>query len=673
MKLLSVLLWSLWVTVGSAGALLAADTPAPAAPDPAVEAPLSDPAETSPAEAAYAFALAKMALGSRDVGTALDQFQRAIELEPRDPYIRLEYADVLARLAQRQRSPASRESQYRRAADQVDAARELAPDNLDVLSTTGEIYMALADYDPAAAQVARESLERVREREPRDLSAMVSLGQLYRAQGDLEAAADVFAEAVSHTPNNRILYSFLAETEKAAGDIEAYEAALEEILRLDPLDREAWTRLVDSRSQRGAHEAALGLLEDLPEDLEEDPQIGALEARELYLADQPEKALAHTDRLLQATESDRLRTFLGNLRAAILVDLGRDEAALAQYRELLELDPDNAELVRGVARQLLDEGRREEAVEVLTAFVERHRDGGDPDPQRRQAVEAARLTLALLHVEGEQWRAAREVLEPLLGSAEPGTRVAGLLTLSEVFYRSGKLGRALSLLEEADGEAPEVLAKRAELLLRDGQTERARALLDQALESGRLTSGLAVVQAFHQQEMYGETLSGLDVLSRAHPDATDPLFLLGAAAERTGDPERAARAFEALLQRHPDHAPTLNYLGYMWADLDRNLERALEMIQQAVRLDPDNGAYQDSLGWVYYRLGRYEEARAHLERAARLEPEDPVIYDHLGDLYAALGDAQKAAELYRRALEVADGGDLDPGQVRRKLDELELE
>ena len=117
----------------------------------------------------------------------------------------------------------------------------------------------------------------------------------------------------------------------------------------------------------------------------------------------------------------------------------------------------------------------------------------------------------------------------------------------------------------------------------------------------------------------------------------------------------------------------MNYLGYMWADLGVRLERALELVQKAVELDPDNGAYVDSLGWAHYRLGHLAQAREHLERAARLAPGDATIYEHLGDVYAALGDEVKAAEFYRRALQVADQDEENVPGVRRKLDQLTVD
>jgi Flp pilus assembly protein TadD len=87
-----------------------------------------------------------------------------------------------------------------------------------------------------------------------------------------------------------------------------------------------------------------------------------------------------------------------------------------------------------------------------------------------------------------------------------------------------------------------------------------------------------------------------------------------------------------------------------------------------VSLDPDNGSYVDSLGWTYFQLGRYDQARGYLERAARLEPEDATLQEHLGDVYVALGQKERAREAYRRAVEL-DDDNLE--KVRQKLDKLE--
>jgi len=124
---------------------------------------------------------------------------------------------------------------------------------------------------------------------------------------------------------------------------------------------------------------------------------------------------------------------------------------------------------------------------------------------------------------------------------------------------------------------------------------------------------------------------------------------------------------QQLLAIDPNFAPALNYLGYMWAEAGENLERALLLVQQAVDIEPDNGAFIDSLGWAHFQLGQYEEARGFLERAASLVGDDPVVYEHLGDLYVVLGRLEQAREVYERALDLeADNAAV----VRGKLDRL---
>ena len=104
----------------------------------------------------------------------------------------------------------------------------------------------------------------------------------------------------------------------------------------------------------------------------------------------------------------------------------------------------------------------------------------------------------------------------------------------------------------------------------------------------------------------------------------------------------------------------------MYADRNENLDRALELVTKAVALEPSNAAYLDSLGWVYFRLGKLDEAEKHLMTAKRLSPDDPTIEEHLGDLEEKRGDLAKARERWTRALalEPEDGG----AAIRAKLE-----
>ncbi|QLF69553.1 tetratricopeptide repeat protein [Peteryoungia desertarenae] len=127
-------------------------------------------------------------------------------------------------------------------------------------------------------------------------------------------------------------------------------------------------------------------------------------------------------------------------------------------------------------------------------------------------------------------------------------------------------------------------------------------------------------------------------------------FQRGIAYERLKEWEKAEPNFHKALELNPDQPQVLNYLGYSWVDMNRNLQEGLEMIKKAVELRPDDGYIVDSLGWAYYRLGRFDDAVRELERAIELRAGDPTINDHLGDAYWRVGRKLEAVYQWKRAL-----------------------
>lgn len=128
------------------------------------------------------------------------------------------------------------------------------------------------------------------------------------------------------------------------------------------------------------------------------------------------------------------------------------------------------------------------------------------------------------------------------------------------------------------------------------------------------------------------------------------------------DNVQAEEWLEQVLDEFPRDVGAMNDLGYLWADQGKHLQRALRMTRAAVAAEPDNAAYRDSLGWVLYRLGRYDEALRELEQAASKESPDPVILDHLGDAYLAIGRVADARQTWQRALKALEQGE-DPAKV----------
>jgi len=118
-----------------------------------------------------------------------------------------------------------------------------------------------------------------------------------------------------------------------------------------------------------------------------------------------------------------------------------------------------------------------------------------------------------------------------------------------------------------------------------------------------------------------------------------------------GNFAEAEELLEQVLDEFPEDDGAANDLGYLWADRDIHLNRALKMIETACAAEPDNKAYLDSYGWVLYRLGRYEQALEKLKAASAGEEADGVVLDHLGDAHAALNQHDSAIGVWKRAVE----------------------
>lgn len=143
-------------------------------------------------------------------------------------------------------------------------------------------------------------------------------------------------------------------------------------------------------------------------------------------------------------------------------------------------------------------------------------------------------------------------------------------------------------------------------------------------------------------------------------------FQRGIAHDRTKSFPIAEESFKAALKLYPDNPQVLNYLGYSYVDKNINLDEALGMIRKAVELRPDDGYIVDSLGWAYYRLGKFDDAAKQLLDAIRLRPDDATINDHLGDAYWRVGRKLEANFQWQHALD-AKSDDVDNVKIKAKM------
>jgi Flp pilus assembly protein TadD len=216
----------------------------------------------------------------------------------------------------------------------------------------------------------------------------------------------------------------------------------------------------------------------------------------------------------------------------------------------------------------------------------------------------------------------------------------------------------------ADRESSEWAAAIAEFQIRSGDRKAGEESLARLAASEDLERLLACADAYARLKDYPSAARVARKAAAQFPDSTEALFRLGSSLERAGQTSEAEKAFFDLLASKPNDAATQNYLGYMWADHGVNLDKARDLLEKAVAREPRNGAFQDSLGWAYFRLGRLEEAEKHLLEAHRGEPEDATIEEHLGDLFEKRGNVAEAISHWQRALTLKPE---EPEKIRQKV------
>jgi len=154
----------------------------------------------------------------------------------------------------------------------------------------------------------------------------------------------------------------------------------------------------------------------------------------------------------------------------------------------------------------------------------------------------------------------------------------------------------------------------------------------------------------------------------SNPNSKVILYALGVLYYLNDQIQESIDTMLRLIKIDPNNADALNFVGYTYAERGENLDEAERMIKRALEITPNKGYILDSLGWVYYKKGRYDEALDLLHRAETLQPNDPAIMEHLGDVYLDNGDPSKALEYYQRGVDlINENPDFDDDALKQRL------
>lgn len=608
-------------------------------------------------DAYYHLMKAMLVAKEAKVRDAIRHLRTALELEPESADLRAEAANLLYLLGQRFEA----ESTARE-------ALELDPENARALELLAEMIVNRAMASGGDAKGLREGValyERLATLPEADDEVWQMLANLRLELGDTAGAVAAAESLVERRPGDAGALRLLVRSQVQAGRSAAAIRSMTEFLignpRLDPEGPEVQHTL-GWMSKLVRDEQAWPLVAERSATLTEaQPDVAILHGlvgEALLRTGRNEEAAASLERAIELSigEDAELRFFL----ATAYGSMGRLADAIELTRALTEEFPDHGGVRNLLGELLAQQGDTAAAIEALQRALETFQD----EPQELARREGLRRRIVSLYLLRDDPDGARATLQTF----ERPDEVAALEARSVYALETGDFevakDSARRLRESGPDEVGQALALEAEALAREGKEARARSrYADAAARLGNVVWARAamVFDDIGRPEV-GEEL--LRAWVTQEPENGQARFRLGSYLERVGDYESATVELERAIELDPQDAEALNYLGYSLADRDRDLPKALDLIERALAINPWNGAFLDSLGWVYYRMGRYVEARDPLERAAREYPRDAVVLDHLGDVYARLGESEDALRMWLAALDL-EGDNADA--IREKI------
>jgi tetratricopeptide (TPR) repeat protein len=567
-----------------------------------------------------------------------------------------------------------------------------SPDDIDAHKLLGRIYLRqLGEGEQGGEGAAAQStvldeaiaeFQKIVALQPKSVEDHMVLGQLYRVKHEPEKAEAELKTAQAIEPESEDVVLNLASLYAESGNLQQAVKSIE-VIPVDgrtPKMEFTLGALYDQLKQPKDAIAAYQRAEDMePGDLQ---TVDAL-AQALLNNDQLDDALKQYKELAEANPDDAEPLIH---IAEIERRQGKYEDALTVVRKARKMEPDSLEagFNEGLLLDILD--RLDEAIQTYQEMADSpkvsHANGADTEEEKNnRSIFLERLgAVSLEENKVDQAVAAYQKMIDIGGSIA----VRGYQGQIDAYRSAHEYDKALEVAKKAVASDPKdrdlklmLAGELADQGHPDDGLAMAKSELDGASPDEQRGIWVAIGQMdvrLHRWKDAEDALDKSEPLTTKKEDRTYLFFLRGELAERQKHFDQAEQYFNQALALDPDNAMTLNYLGYMWADKGEKLPDALKMIRKAVEAEPWNGAYLDSLGWCYFKMGEYELAEDNLREAVNRDQTDPTVHMHLGDLYEKTGRIRLAAAQWQLSMDEfakSSPADIEPGDAAKVQKKLE--
>jgi tetratricopeptide (TPR) repeat protein len=519
------------------------------------------------------------------------------------------------------------------------------------------------------------------------LSGSYLAGRMAMSLRDMDAASTFLQTALNFDPTNQVIIDRTFLLMVASGRIPEGMSLADRVLAKDKGNAFVRMTLAADAMKKGKLDRARQQLTAITPRPVTDLTAIILQAWAIQGQGDTDLALKTVEKATGQTWYASFKTF----HAGLIADLaGRKSEALKRLQTAYETDPNVLRVADAYARALARAGNKEEALKVLTNYekvIPEH----PMIMQLRADIEADKPIAPLVATVQQGAAELLYGLGTVLGR-DGGEEMAALyLQLALMLEPKGDLSvvalatqraklrdyeEAINVLERIEPTSPMFRIVQLQIgryynALQKPEDARRHIQLVLDKTPNDVDAATALADVLRVEKRYADAANAyskaIALIGKPTKNDWSLYYYRGTAYERSKQWDKAEPDFLKALELNPTEADILNYLGYSWVDMGRNLDKGLELIRQAVELQPDNGYIVDSLGWAYYRLGNYEEATKHLEKAVLLRPEDPTLNDHLGDAYWHVDRKLEARFQWNHARDLKP----DPADLPRILKKIE--